>query len=141
MKSAYDLAREKGKPYVCPLDALMISDAYDLALLHTFEESPESEKGAQTRPCNLARRLRDGKESIFRVLYDTGVPFTNNLAERDQRMAKVKMKVSSCFRSLRMAQAFAAFRSYISTASKNAIRTLAALTLRHSGKPFMPLRA
>ena len=140
MKSAYDKANAKGKRSVCPLDILIISDAYDLALFHAFQESPEQEGRKQTKPCNLARRLRDGKAAILSVLYDTSIPFTNNLAERDQRMVKVKEKVSGGFRSERMAQAFAAFRSYISTASKNAVKTLDALKLLHSGKPFMPLR-
>lgn len=141
MKSAYDKARAKGKRSVCPLDILIISDAYDLALHHAFQESPVREGRKQTKPCNLARRLRDDKAAILRVLYDTSIPFTNNLAERDQRMVKVKEKVSGCFRSFQMAQAFAIFRSYLSTASKNAIRALDALKLLHSGKPFMPLRA
>jgi transposase len=140
MKSAYDKAKAKGKRSVRPLDILMISDAYDLALRHAFQERPEREGRKQSKPCDLARRLRDDKAAILRVLYDTSIPFTNNLAERDQRMVKVKMKVSGGFRSMRMAQAFASFRSYISTASKNAVKTLDALTLLHSGKPFLPLR-
>ena len=140
MKSACEKAKAKGKLSVCPLDILIISDACDLALHHAFQESPEREGRKQSKPCNLARRLRDDKAAILSVLYDTSIPFTNNLAERDQRMVKVKEKVSGGFRSLPMAQAFAIFRSYLSTASKNAVRTLDALNLLHSGKPFMPMR-
>ena len=48
---------------------------------------------------NLARRLRDRKESVLRFLTAFEVPFTNNQAEQDLRMMKLRMKISGCFRS------------------------------------------
>lgn len=78
---------------------------------------------------NLLRRLRDFKEDVLRFVEDFAVPFTNNLAEQDIRMMKVRMKISGGFRSPKGAQVFASVRSVISTARKqgwNILETLSA---------------
>ena len=48
---------------------------------------------------NLLIRLRDYKAKILRFIADFAVLFTNNLAEQDIRMMKVKMKISDGFRT------------------------------------------
>ena len=58
-----------------------------------------------------------GIDQVLRFVDDTGVPFTNNLAERSLRMVKIHDKISGTFRSAENAQAFAAIRSYIRTAA------------------------
>jgi Transposase IS66 family len=40
----------------------------------------------------------------LRFLHDFALPFTNNLAEQDLRMMKVKMKISGAFRTFAGAQ-------------------------------------
>ena len=76
---------------------------------------------------NLALRLRDYKTETLRFLHDPGVPFTNNQAERDLRMMKLRMKISGAFRSERGAQDFATLRSVLSTAQKQGRNRIEAL--------------
>jgi transposase len=67
---------------------------------------------------NLLERLKTYKDDVLRFLYDFTVPFTNNLAEQDLRMMKVKMKISGGFRTFDGASRFASLRSVVSTARK-----------------------
>ena len=77
--------------------------------------------GRKKRPGhNFLLRLRDFKDAVLRFLYDENVPFTNNLAERDLRMMKLKQKVSGSFRTFDGAQTFAIIRSLVSTTQKQA---------------------
>jgi transposase len=76
---------------------------------------------------NLLLRLQARKEDALRFLADLAVPFTNNQAEQDVRMMKVKQKISGGFRSEQGAHDFATIRGFISTAKKQDWNVIQAL--------------
>ena len=67
---------------------------------------------------NLILRLASRKQDALRFLHDRAVPFTNNQAEGDIRMMKLRQKISGGFRSPHGAEDFATIRSFLSTAKK-----------------------
>ena len=75
----------------------------------------------QSKAANLLKRLRDYRQDVWRFMSDEGVPFTNNLAEQALRMAKVKQKISGCFRTEHGADTFFTIRSYLATMNKQKI--------------------
>ena len=93
-------------------------------------ETPSQPRGRpKHRPGhNLLQRLKTFQTETLRFLTDFDVPFTNNLAEQDLRMMKVKMKISGCFRTLEGARIFALLRSVLSTARKQRYNILQVLT-------------
>jgi len=76
-------------------------------------------KPKQCKGKNLLDRFVTYKDETLRFLTNLLVPFTNNLAERDLRMIKVKEKISGCFASFKGAEIFNRIRGYISTVKKN----------------------
>jgi transposase len=81
---------------------------------------------------NLLLRLATRKEDTLRFLHDATIPFTNNQAERDGRMMKLRQKISGGFRSLQGARDFALIRSFLSTARKQGWNIIDALTCDQS---------
>ena len=98
--------------------------------LPKLDPPPKKRGRCKNRPgYNLLVRFKDYKNETLLFLTDFDVPFTNNLAEQDLRMMKVKMKISGCFRTVEAAGDFARLRSVISSARKqrlNILQTLAA---------------
>ena len=91
----------------------------------------------QSKARNLLERLRDHRDEILAFMDDVQVPFTNNLAERDLRMVKVKQKISGTFRSRAGADYFCRIRGYISTVKKNGRDVFDALVDAFSGHPYL----
>jgi transposase len=90
----------------------------------------KSKQGYQKRRVghNLLLRLQDHCDDVLRFLTDPHVPFTNNQAEQDLRMMKVKQKISGGFRTEEGAEAFAIIRSFISTKRKQGFNILESLS-------------
>jgi transposase len=138
---AVNLAKERGVRLKPPLIELF-HRSYDRILKEGFafhEAQPplarahgeHKPRGRQRRRVghNLLLRLSTRREDVLRFLTDADVPFTNNQAERDGRMMKVKQKISGGFRSEEGANIFVTIRSVISTAKKqgwNVLETLSA---------------
>jgi transposase len=106
------------------------------ALIGAAEGAPPGAVGRRHRA--LARRIRRRLDDYLRFATDPRVPFDNNQAERDIRMAKIKQKVSGCLRTLTGAQDFAAMRSYLSTAAKHGRQPFDVLTELTSGNVWIP---
>lgn len=96
---------------------------------------------AQAPGKNLLDRLNDKAHMVMGFLYDFSIPFTNNQAERDLRMIKVKQKISGGFRSHNAAAAFSRLRSYIQTLQKQGQDISAGLVAAMKGQPFTPMPA
>lgn len=76
-------------------------------------------RAKRTTGRNLLQRLMLHQEAVLAFAFESGVPFTNNQAERDLRAAKVKQKISNCFRSIGGATTYARIAGFISTIRKS----------------------
>jgi len=92
----------------------------------------------QSKAANLLSRLERFDLCYLAFLLDPLVPFTNNQAEQDIRMVKVRQKISGCFRTLHGAQIFARIRGYLSTCRKQGHNLWEATKRAVQGQPFMP---
>jgi transposase len=79
-------------------------------------------------------RLKKHELSVLRFARDSHVAFTNNRAERDLRMAKVKQKVSGCFRAQQYAKAYCRISSYLQTMSNKGYNPLIAIQMALNGE-------
>jgi transposase len=86
----------------------------------------------------LATRITRRQDDYLRFTQDERIPFTNNAAEGEIRMIKVRQKVSGCMRTLTGAEQFCAIRSYLATARKHAVSSFTALAHLAEGRPWLP---
>jgi len=124
-------------------DAAACRRRYRRLLRQGYESNPErltdptckDKRGGikQSLARNLLKRLDEHASDVLRFMTDAPVPFTNNLAERDLRMPKLKQKVSGCYRSIAGAQAYCNIRSYLGTLQKQSRDLMQELTLLFAG--------
>lgn len=91
----------------------------------------------RTKGRNLVERLVREQDAVLAFAFNKDVPFTNNLAERDIRPAKVKQKISNCFRTLKGAEIYARIESFVSTARKNDRNVFSELCTTFDGYNFI----
>jgi transposase len=126
-----------------PEKLIEFEEIYNNILKEGFKENPPpvsskvKKRGRikRSKPLNILIRLNLFREDILRFMYNSIVPFTNNLAERDVRMMKVQQKISGTFRSIEGAEIFCRIRGYISTVRKNGKSVYEALIKLAEGKP------
>jgi transposase len=97
---------------------------YKKIIKQGYKINPQPKKtGKRGRPKKgkvlcLIERMDNHSEEILRFMREAIVPFTNNLAERDLRMVKVRQKISGTFRNIDRVEDYCKIRSYISTIKK-----------------------
>jgi len=121
-------------------------DRYDKIIKQGLTKNPPIKKRdgpkkrgriKQSKATNLLLRLKKYRKETLLFMYDFDVPFENNLAERDARMAKVQQKISGTFRSAEGARTFCRIRGYISTVRKNSLSVIDAIQSVFEGDPFI----
>lgn len=102
-----------------------IQQRYCEIILQGYAINPEPEpvpgkrgKPKRGKALNLLHRFENEYDEIMGFFEYEGVPFDNNLAERDLRMMKIREKISGTFRSDEHTAAFANIRSVVSTLKK-----------------------
>ena len=96
---------------------------------------PKGKRGriAKSDAHNLHERLAKHEESVLRFMADPAVSFTNNTGEQKIRMAKVKIKVSGCFRTQLYAEAWCRISSYLSSMAALGYNPLVAIQIALAG--------
>ena len=75
----------------------------------------------------LRKRIAANRAHLFVFVTDRGVPYTNNVSERNLRPSVIFRKVTNGFRCEWGAETYAAFRSVVSTAKANRASVLSVL--------------
>jgi len=91
-------------------------------------------KIAKSDAHNLWERLDKYQDAVLLFASNPHVAFTNNRAERDLRMSKVKQKISGCFRTEKYAQAYCRISSYLQTMNNKGVNPLVAVSWALSGR-------
>ena len=136
------LACEKGKSYLSAVALQTTLKEYQAILQQAHQEEPPPEpstkgRAKQTKGRNLMNRLAKHQTAVLAFAQHEEVPFTNNLAERDIRPWKTKLKVSGCFRTTTGADHYARIRGFISTARKQQKQVFNELCRVLSGESFL----
>ena len=135
MLKAVRVAKAKGLDRLSDSQLKKFSDRYDDIVdkgLHrnpfVMEVIPGKRGKKKQHPArNLAVSLQKLKDGILRFIHDFRVPFSNNIAERSFRLAKVKNKVAGSFRKDGGIDDFVATYSIIDTCRKNGLNAFSTL--------------
>jgi transposase len=140
-KEMVDKAKLEGKQALTQEEIRLIEDEYQRLILmtgHVYIDAATTApppEGIGKTGFNLFRRLLKRMQEVLYFVHDFTIPFSNNLAEQDLRMEKVKQKISGCFRTFEGGKISCRVRSYISTARKQSWCIIDALAEAVCGSP------
>ncbi len=100
-------------------------DAYPLIY---YVDKTGKVKEHRSKGRNLLLRMQKYHREVWAFAREPAVPFTNNQAERDLRMAKLKQKINGGFRTKAGADMFARISGYYSTLRKQGISVMDEMT-------------
>lgn len=134
MLGAKEKAQAKEKEQLSKYLLDKFSKKYDDILETGIQENPLPEAPAKKRGRRkrgkvraLIERLQEYKASVCLFIESFAVPFSNNQAEQDIRIIKVKTKVSGCFRTEQGASDYLKIMSYVGTAKKHGMNPFEAV--------------
>jgi transposase len=136
----YELYHEK--ELVNRQNKVNIFKRFDRIIANGIKEEPKPVRNGirgqmkKSKGLNLLLRLQKYKREVLEFAFDAKIPFTNNQAERDLRHAKIKLKVSGCFRSIDGSRWYARIMSVISTLKKHSINVFDTLHNIFIGRKF-----
>ena len=104
--------------------------------LPAIPPKPSGKRGklAKSDAHNLWERFQAHEASVLLFARNPQVSFTNNRAEQDLRMSKVKQKVSGCFRTEIYALAYCRISSYLQTMANKGYNPLIAVQMALAGE-------
>jgi transposase len=138
-KKMADQAKGAGETLLSAEEIALIEGEYACLLLKAASGYLETTEkaGIGKQGFNLFRRLLKKMDAVLYFVRDLAIPFSNNLAEQDLRMEKVKQKISGCFRTFTGGMISCRVRSYISTARKQGWSIIESLAEAIRGSPRM----
>ena len=146
MKQSVEHAKAQGRTELDLLTRIHLRTRYKAIVEEGYSANPAvpppkvsgKRSNRQSPARNMLDRLTKYQDQVLRFMEDFTVPFDNNQAERDIRMAKVQQKISGCFRSDQGATLFCRIRGYLSTMRKQDQPILHALQQTLLGFPVLP---
>jgi transposase len=137
---AANLARAAGHPEIEPAVRDELIGEFRRGVIVGRKDVPRigGPRDKQPPARNLLEDLYHRHDDVMRFCYDTAIPPTNNLAERDLRPDKTQQKISGRLTSDHATTNRLTIRSYLSTAVKHSINAMTALHDAITGNPWTP---
>lgn len=135
-----NLARDAGKSQIDPTKREELIHQFRHGVLVGLKEVPRvgAPRDKQPPARALLEDLHCRHNDVVRFCYDTTIPPTNNLAERDLRPNKIQQNISGRLTSQDTTSNRLIIRSYLSTAVKHGVDAMTAIRSAIAGDPWMP---